>query len=360
MRVHIQDRLEICDKSLHKTPEGFLQLQGIIARSGEQTYFRSELGIQDGADEQIILERPETEVTDAMSISSFMHKPITDNHPVGGHVDASNTEKLMKGLVTSVEPTEEGKLKADLLVTDAALVAAIENGKRELSAGYSAELDFSDDGKRATQRKIRGNHVAFVDKARCGRECTIFDSEKKVMAKMKISGVEIEIQDSAVPMVQQVVTQVESLEGKVKVLTDAESALQGKLDAANDKIKTLEGATLSDADVVKLAEGMAALWSDVKLIDKDFDCGGKTAVQVKAAIVIAKIGDSMKDKDDAYMAARFDVLVEDAKAKGKDPLSASLRDHKTGHHFDDGIATVADARQAKIDRNRDRNQPKSA
>lgn len=353
MKVYIQDRLEICDKSLKRTPEGYLSLQGIIARSGEQSYMRSELGLSDGANDGVlILDRPADEVTDPMAIASFILKPITDDHPSIGHVDVDNFKELSRGMVTSVEPTDGGQLKADLLITDSDLIKSIEDGKRELSAGYSAQLEFSDDGKRATQRKIRGNHVAFVDKARCGRECSIFDSDKEIvkMAKLKIGGVEIEIQDSAVPMVQQVVQEVDTLKGKVVTLTDAEAALQGKLDAANEKIKTLESATLSDADVIKIAEEMAALWANAKIVDKDFDCTGKSAVDVKAEIVVAKIGDTMKDKSEAYIAARFDVLVEDAKATNKDPLTASLKDGasvNTNASGDEDVSQIADAARAR-------------
>jgi len=187
------DKLQICDKSLNTTPEGYLTLQGIIARSGSQDYMKSELGLAiPGINDSVItLERPRDEVTSSMSIASFMLKPITDEHPSGGTVNIDNFNQYAKGMITDVEPTDEGRLKANLLVTDLGLATAIKNGKRELSAGYIAELDFSDDGRRAIQRGIRGNHVALVDQARCGRECTILDSTKRniTMGTLKINDV---------------------------------------------------------------------------------------------------------------------------------------------------------------------------
>ncbi len=372
INVAFFDRVELCDKSLKRTPEGYLQLEGIIARSGIQEYTHTELGLNvSDANKHslIVLERPIDEVTDPMSIASFMLKPITNDHPSIGFVDISNFKVIAKGMITSVEATNEGQLKASLLITDFDLANAIEKNKRELSAGYSADIYFSDDGVHATQRKIRGNHVAFVDKGRCGTECRIIDRSRRndilenkpanklgnkqediTMAKLRVNDVEIEIQDSAVPMVQSVIKQRDELLFEVKKLTDCVSTIQAKLDAEIENSIELKKLTITDEKVIALAEELTELWASTKLIDSKFDAKGKSPAMVKRAVIVAKIGDSMKDKDDAYISARFDVLVEGIKTQNNDTLTNSLNVNDRNNTPIDLDSLTKNARQRKIDR----------
>lgn len=320
----------------------------IIARSGEQEYLRVEMGLVDNPMDTITVERPVEEVTDAMAVASFINTPVTDNHPEGGRVDAANFKELGKGVILDVEPTEQGRLKAKGIIYDADLVTKVQDGKRELSAGYRAEVEFSDDGKRAIQRKIRGNHTAFVDQARCGRECSILDANVKQqelteMAKIKINGVEVEINDAQATIVKAVVDENETLKQSVTDATATTDAVQAKLDASQDEVKQLKEAQLSDADVNKRAEELITVWNDAALLDEEFDCKGKSVAEIKRGITEKLLEDAVKDKSDAYIEARFDTLVEDKKANG-DTLSKAFGD---GKH---GSADIVDANKAREER----------
>lgn len=350
--IFFEDNLQICDKSLQVTPEGYLMFDAIIARSGEQEYLRVEMGLVDNPMDTIVVDRPVEEVTGSMTVASFINTPVTDNHPAGGRVDAANFKELGKGVILDVEPTEQGKLKAKGIVYDADLVQKVQDGKRELSAGYRAEIEFSDDGNRAIQRKIRGNHTAFVDKARCGRECSILDAqtvtqEKIQMAKLKINGVEVEIQDSVAPMVKQVLDTNETLKQEVIDAKADTDKVQAKLDASTEENDKLKGQQVTDAQIQEKAEKLVTVWNDAAILDKEYDCKGKTEAEIKRGIVEKVLGDAVKDKSDAYIEARFDTLVEDKQAELKDPLSKAFKD--SAHQSAD-VIDAAEARQKAVER----------
>ena len=363
MYIVIDSKLQICDKSFKTTPQGYLMFDAIIARSGPQDYLAHELGIFDGDPNRIIvLDRPAVEVTSAMSISSFLMMPITDEHPEGGQVTPENFTKLSKGMVLDAEPTPKDQVKASLIVQDAVLIKKIKDGKTELSAGYTAEIEFSDDGKTAVQKKIRGNHVAFVDAARCGKECSIFDNkpipmEEIIMAKMKIKDVEYEVADSLVPIINSLIDDNKTLSSG---LTDS----QGKLstvtalkDAAEEKVKKMEDEE-EDMDEKEKKIGDAANARVAVLISaskflKDYDPEGKSNVDIKRDVLTDALPKlNLTDKDDSYISTRFEILCEDGtgESKGQKTLNDGLK-----HQMNDGTEVdlsdaVAVARSNKIKR----------
>lgn len=351
MKIFIDNKLQICDKSFNRTPQGYLQLEGIISRSGTQTYLDAELGVGN-AGKMIELDRPVQEVTDSLSIASFINMPITDEHPAGGQVNPDNFSQLVKGTVLDAESTPSGQVKARIIVNDASLIRKIEDGKRELSAGYTAELEFSDDGNSAIQRKIRGNHVAFVDAARCGKECSIFDSEPNTgdptMAKIKLNNVEYEMADSIVPAVQAVLDENATLQTQV---TDSKAELDkvtALFDAAKEKMSKMEDEedpekmkkTVNDA-----AHAILAVMTDAATLISDYDATGKTIEEIKRDVVCDSKPE-LADKGDAYIEARFDIMVADAAAK--DPITDAFK-----HNMNDSNVNITDsevARKASIER----------
>ena len=155
----------------YKTPEGYLYCQdAIIARTGKQTYMKSEIYPDSNSDELIEVDRPFEEVTNPLTIASFEDKPITCEHPdenVGPH----NYNELAVGHTKNVRvgPTKvdgETVLLADLIITDEQAIEDIENGERtDLSCGYDCDIT---DGANPKQINIRGNHVALCEQGRAG------------------------------------------------------------------------------------------------------------------------------------------------------------------------------------------------
>lgn len=195
MRVYTTEKLSA---NIERTPEGFLFARNVpIARTGVQLYHASELPapregkwIQDERGAVEIHRLPE-DVFRAETIDSFNGKSIVDNHPddVNG-VNPANWQELSVGVV--LDP-RRGKgdqsevLLADLLITHKDAIEAVLAGKREVSCGYDCQYAIAEDG-RGFQQNIIGNHVALVEKGRCGARCAIGDrqgAEMKLIDKLR-------------------------------------------------------------------------------------------------------------------------------------------------------------------------------
>ena len=164
-------------ENMAKTPEGYLICYDVnIARIGTQEYLGSELGVED---EVVVVNRPPEEVFKPATVSSFEGKPFTNDHPFE-LLDVSNTSIYEKGHVQNVRISDDKTyIIADIMVKDAQTISDIENGKRELSAGYNCDCLQDEDGN-WYQCNIIGNHVALVDKGRAGNKVRINDKKKEI------------------------------------------------------------------------------------------------------------------------------------------------------------------------------------
>lgn len=164
-------------ENMAKTPEGYLICYDVnIARIGTQEYLGSELGVED---EVVVVNRPPEEVFKPATVASFEGKPFTNNHPFE-LLDVSNTSIYEKGHVQNVRISDDKTyIIADIMVKDAQTIYDIENGKRELSAGYNCDCLQDKDGN-WYQCNIIGNHVALVDKGRAGNKVRINDKKKEI------------------------------------------------------------------------------------------------------------------------------------------------------------------------------------
>ena len=167
----------------HTTPEGFLICTGVpIARTGEYEYNVAEgmsPGIEPGPDGTIISRREEAEVFAPAALASFEGKPVTSGHPPVDEVTPDDWRQYAVGHVTNVrrgEGDNADKVVADLVISDAAAIEAINSGLREVSCGYDVTVEQVEPGVER-QTRIRGNHVALVDAGRAGPECAIKDSK---------------------------------------------------------------------------------------------------------------------------------------------------------------------------------------
>ena len=164
-----------------REPEGYLLCLNVpVARTGTQEYLPAEIGLPGGG-EPVPVFRPPEEVFSPEAVASFEGMPVTNDHPPEG-VDISNIRALQKGHAHNVRQgsgENADLLLADLIITDPALINAIlEDGKREISCGYTYELH--EENGQYIQRKIRGNHVAVVDAGRAGSRVSIKDRQPPV------------------------------------------------------------------------------------------------------------------------------------------------------------------------------------
>lgn len=126
------------------------------------------------------IDRAATEVFSPTTIASFEGKAITLNHPTED-VSPENWTSLAKGIVQNVRRganPDDDYLLADLLITDASAIRSVRDGLKEVSAGYDADYEEIEPG-RGRQTNIVGNHLALVERGRCGSRCAIGDSQLK-------------------------------------------------------------------------------------------------------------------------------------------------------------------------------------
>lgn len=178
---------ELSDKQ-SLTPEGFLLCRDVpIARTGRMLYADYEMPNVRGRNGLVQIERDESVVFDPRTIASFEGKPVTDDHPEGD-VTPENWQQLAVGVVQNVRRglgLYSDLLLADLLITEKNAIQAVRDGKREVSCGYDAEYEEIEPG-RGRPTSITGNHVALVNRGRCGSRCSIQDKDGvSKMSKIK-------------------------------------------------------------------------------------------------------------------------------------------------------------------------------
>ncbi|MCH7380378.1 MULTISPECIES: DUF2213 domain-containing protein [Acinetobacter] len=160
------------------TPEGYLLCRDVpIARIGTLMYADGEVPITADNTGLIIIYRGEDVLFDPITIASAESKPITDDHP-DDWVTPDNWKELSKGVGKDVrrgDGVDSDFLMADLLVMDKETIQKVLDGKVEISLGYDADYTETSKGK-GLQSNIRVNHIALVEKGRCGSRCSIGDS----------------------------------------------------------------------------------------------------------------------------------------------------------------------------------------
>jgi len=182
------------------TPEGYLICRNcVIGRTGFQVYKIHEImdpeGLLEAAgivdpEKELEIWRDPAEVFSRATLASFEGKSFTLGHP-SELLDPETEQVHHQGHVTNVragsEPLGNGELPllADIVVTGADAIRAVQNGARELSCGYSYRLART--GYRWEQRDIVGNHVALVPQGRAGSAARIYDALPSATGRKPLS-----------------------------------------------------------------------------------------------------------------------------------------------------------------------------
>ncbi len=162
----------------HVTPDGFLVCEDVpMARVGTMMYGPDETPIpsRDGIT-GVQISRDAEEVFAPKTILSMIGKPVTSDHPPE-NVSPGNWKDYAVGTVISAKRGVgifADMLIGDIMITDADAIQEILAGKKEVSCGYDADYDEVSPGV-GRQKNIYYNHLALVDKGRCGPRCAIGD-----------------------------------------------------------------------------------------------------------------------------------------------------------------------------------------
>lgn len=331
--------------------DGYLVADARVARTGIQLYAGYEVGKPEIPVVRVY--RSDAEVFSRDTMASFAHRPVTNDHPAEA-VTADNWKKHAVGNTADEVARDGSLLRIPLMVSDASAIADIEKGKRELSAGYTCDLVFeagqTSDGEAydAVQKNIRANHVAIVQRGRAGSEVRIGDDAGKwgaapirpttdketitmsdALRTVVVDGLSVSTTDQGAQAIAKLQNDLAASAAK---FADAETAHQTAL-AAKDaelakkdaEIDDLKGKVLDATALDKLVQARGDLIATAKAIAADVKTDGLTDAEIRKAVVVAKLGDAaVKDKAEAYVDARFDILAEDA-AKSADPVRAALK-----------------------------------
>lgn len=335
--VLFQDKLNIPTQRKFKD-SGQMIAPCSIARTGVMSYLAKECGDAFKDRDPMSIVKIATLAEDLFckdSIESYRSAPITVGHPEDD-VNTENSKDLVKGMLEGL-PLRDGELlSATLVLNDADAISITKQSDSQLSSGHTARLVLCDaavTGYDAKKTHIRCNHVAIVSRGRAGSEVRIADAdavaeEGFVEPVFDAEGNEVkpvEVPAAVVPAVvvepvaAEVVEPVAVALGDAAALAIEVAQLTVKLEDAQAEIKTLK---LIDIDT--LVQERLELVSNVLKLADGIVVTGKSAMELKREVV-AKCRDAdMTGKSDAYIEARYEVLLEDAAAGKPTPVESDM------------------------------------
>lgn len=331
-----------------RTEDGYLVAEARVARTGIQDYLGTEIDPENEhglRDKPIVrVYRPESAVFHKDAMHSYAYRPMTNGHPGGDGVTSKNWKDVAIGN-TGGEVVRDGQfVKVPLVLMDAKAIEDYESGKRELSMGYGAEVVFQDGVSPEGEEfdcflgPMKMNHLSLEHRARGGEHLRIGDKKPNTpigghdmadaLRKLLVDGISIDVTEQGAQAIEKLNTKLADAATATKTLTDAHAAAialkDGELAKKDAEIDGLKAKQLSDADIDKRVTDRADLITKAKSI-ADGDYTGKSDAEIRKAVVIAKLGDAaVTGKADAYVDARFEILVEDA---AKNPANDPFRQH---------------------------------
>ena len=300
MKIKIFDKVELKDKKVIDE-FGLVHYKDIvIARTGTQDYLGYEIGLN--SNEIVKVYRTDEEVK--KSINTIDGKPITINHTD----DYFSTDSEYEAIGTAYNTRfKDGKVIADLIF--------YKNPPKELgeiSLGYSTSI-IEKDGK-YYQSDITVNHIALVNKARCGSLCSLKDNEvvKTSSDRVKLVG----IKDSNISLDKKSKVKIKDenkfkgdLTMKIKLndkVFEVDEAVAGHIEALDKKVEELkkEATKAYDRAVEELTSKAKyiKLAKDRKIAVDD----SKELKEIKRAVAKG-LGYNVENKSDDYITAILDV-----------------------------------------------------
>ena len=310
-------------KSWRMTADGYLVADARVARAGIQIYKAKELGLK--GDRLVRAYRPEAEVFAADSLKSFAHKPVTIEHPSGG-VDADTWGEKAVGH-TGAEILRDGEfVRIPLMISDSKAIAEVQNGRRELSMGYSADIvdeaGAAPDGQPydVILRNLRMNHIAIVQTARGGDKLRIGDDSNNLGASpftredRNMTTRSVVIGDAAITLPVADADIIENFKRSMtKRLQDAEAEkekLEEELEDEKKKYAEVEDSIMTPEKLQKAVADRLALRDAATALVPNFVIDGLSDADVRKKIVAKHLGDAaVQDASSAEISGMFRALT---------------------------------------------------
>jgi hypothetical protein len=290
---------------------GALVVQARAARAGNvQVYRGDEVARPDLA--QVRIYRDPDEIFREDSLRSFGHKPVTLDHPPEA-VTPRTWRGVARGHVGDEVVRDGAYVRIPMLLADSAAITAVQAGRREISVGYTCDLDWTPgtapDGEPydARQTRVVVDHVAIVAQGRAGPECRIGDADL------------------------------------TRRLAEAEAraeAAEAALAARDGEVAALRARVPDEATLDALAAERGALVGQARRILGDaFDPAGLAPEAIRRRAVARILGEA-EAMGGAAIEGAFRVLAAaphrnsphpSPAPRPADPLRDALRDHRPAH-----------------------------
>lgn len=252
-----------------------------ISRSGVFPY----LGRQIGAPEPervYFVYRPDSELADPETINSFKLIPIIDDHTMLGPSEDGMTPPESKGthgVVGEHLAFKDGVLYGNLKIFSESLKRLIESGKKDLSLAYRCVYEkitgsYNGQDYQYVQRKLRGNHLALVNQARCAvavldsmtwdsldlnlKGFDMTEDEKKAAEQAKMAADSAKLNETLAAITKR----LDAMDGdmkEIKAAAEAKKAEDKDEKKADEKVEKEDDKKAMDAMDAKVAELTAAL-----------------------------------------------------------------------------------------------------
>lgn len=318
MKCTVFDRAGYRITQREYTDEGFLKVPGRVARTGIQEYLARELGLDGDPMRVVRVYRPEDEVFNDASLSTYDASDVTNNHP-HSLVTAATYKGVAVGVVRGPGRRDGDFVICDLIVKDQKTIDEIIGGKCELSAGYTAVYDetpgVTEDGQAYDyiQRDIKINHVAIVERARAGANARVFDHNPGGNTMPVLittdSGRSVDVAD---PANAQVVA--DSFDRLLKRATDAETKAdkaQATADKATEDLAEARKASSDEAINARVVLIGSTQAQARKIAGDSFTCDSLDVIEIKrAALAVKRPKMAWGDKSAGYVECAFDAEAE--------------------------------------------------
>lgn len=191
----LQYRTRINNEASHRSYDenGFLTVdKSPILSTDVLQYLGKEFGVEEVAGVKIEPDKiytvriPREELEKAAQ--SFELLPIVDGHQwLSGGLNDGDAKKYQEGTTGSGAYVDnDGKLFVPLKFTGKGILEHLKEGVEELSASYSHDLRLDDTGQADfVAVNITGNHVALVERGRCGSGVRVFNNNEVEKMKTK-------------------------------------------------------------------------------------------------------------------------------------------------------------------------------
>lgn len=323
------------------TDEGFLRADAIITKAGVYSYKL--------ADGKVISQfRPPQEVFSDATMQSMKLVPITNGHPPTRSklIDSRTAKNFTVGHVgENIVNDKNISMIGNLVVTDARTIEDIKSGKKQLSAGYTADLVeesgyFKGQHYTHIQKNIRGNHLAIVSEGRMGADAAIVldgvdaiqiiinQEEDNIMSQnlktVVLDGIDYQASpevanalDKTTKELEDAKKEIDSVKSELdttKAVIDEKDAKVDALQKANDELSKRD----FNAEIISATNKRFTLVNTVKTVFGDSVYGRIQAFNdhdIKCDVLQPLYKDKdLKKQSVEYVDALFDATIEARKA----------------------------------------------